>query len=116
MADKWEIALDLEAIETLVYLVEVVKNRDAKPLIDQFAQVFKKDLFEYNLVHETTIDGKRRIRRYFPELEAEGVQELPPHQRRRLAVQPVAHHRSADAGEVHSYLVRATGEGLHLHQ
>ncbi|MCP4405898.1 MAG: DEAD/DEAH box helicase family protein [bacterium] len=74
-----------EAIETLVYLIEVVNNRDAKPLIDQFAQVFKKDLFESNIVHETTIDGKRRIRRYFPELDAEGVQDLPPEDLRRYA-------------------------------
>ena len=74
-----------EAIETLVYLVEVAKNHDAKPLVNQFAQIFKKDLFEYNIVHETTIDGKRRIRRYFPELDAEGLQDLPPEDLRRYA-------------------------------
>lgn len=65
--------------------MEVVKNHDAKPLVNQFAQIFRKDLFEYNIVHETTIDGKRRIRRYFPELDAEGVQDLPPEDLRRYA-------------------------------
>lgn len=74
-----------EAIETLVYLVEIIKNHDAKPLIDQFAQTFRKDLFEDNVVHETTMDGKRCIRRYFPELEAEGIQDLPPEHLRRYA-------------------------------
>jgi len=46
--------------------------------VNAYAEVFRKDLFEYNIVHETTMDGKRRLRRYFPELDAEGVQDLPP--------------------------------------
>jgi type III restriction enzyme len=29
-----------EAIETLVYLVEVQQLRDAKPLVDRFAEIF----------------------------------------------------------------------------
>lgn len=74
-----------EAIEALVYLVEVVKIDDTKKLIDTYAEIFKKDLYEYNIVYETTMDGKRRIRRYFPELEAEGVQDLPPEKLRRYA-------------------------------
>jgi type III restriction enzyme len=74
-----------EAIETLVYLVEIAKIDDAKALINSFAEIFKRDLFEYNIVHETTMDGKRRIRRYFPELEAEGVQDLPPEKLGRYA-------------------------------
>jgi type III restriction enzyme len=74
-----------EAIETLAYLVEVAEIRDAKKLVDAFAEVFKRDLLEYNIVHETTMDGKRRLRRYFPELEADGVQELPPENLARYA-------------------------------
>lgn len=74
-----------EAIETLVYLVETAKVDDTKKLIDTYAEIFKKDLYEYNIVYETTMDGKRRIRRYFPELEAEGVQDLPPEKLRRYA-------------------------------
>jgi type III restriction enzyme len=74
-----------EAIETLAYVVEVAQIRDAKALVNAYAQVFKKDLFEYNIVHETTMDGKRRLRRYFPELDAEGVQDLPPENLARYA-------------------------------
>lgn len=74
-----------EAIETLAYMVEIAQIRDAKALVNAYAQVFKKDLFEYNLVHETTMDGKRRLRRYFPELDAEGVQDLPPENLARYA-------------------------------
>jgi type III restriction enzyme len=33
-----------EAIETLVYVVEIVRNRDAKALVDAYAEVFQKDL------------------------------------------------------------------------
>ncbi len=74
-----------EAMETLAYIVEIAQIRDAKALVNAYAQVFKKDLFEYNLVHETTMDGKRRLRRYFPELDAEGVQDLPPEKLARYA-------------------------------
>lgn len=74
-----------EAMETLAYIVEIAQIRDAKALVNAYAQVFKKDLFEYNLVHETTMDGKRRLRRYFPELDAEGVQDLPPENLARYA-------------------------------
>jgi type III restriction enzyme len=74
-----------EAIETLAYIVEVAGIKDAKKLVDAFAEIFKKDLLDYNLIHETTMDGKRRLRRYFPELEADGVQELPPENLSRYA-------------------------------
>jgi type III restriction enzyme len=74
-----------EAIETLAYLVEVAKIGDAKKLVDGFAEIFKRNLIDYNIVHETTMDGKRRLRRYFPELEAEGTQELPPENLARYA-------------------------------
>lgn len=74
-----------EAMETLAYVTEIAKIRDAKALVNAYAQVFKKDLFEYNIVHETTMDGKRRLRRYFPELDAEGTQDLPPENLARYA-------------------------------
>ena len=35
---------------------------------------------------QTTMDGKRQIRRYVPELEAEGIQDLPPKDLRRYAI------------------------------
>jgi len=74
-----------EAVETLVYLFEIEKNRDAKPLIDSFAESFKKDMFTYNIEHQTTMDGGRQIRRYFPELDSDGLQDLPPENLRRYA-------------------------------
>ncbi len=74
-----------EAVETLVYLVEIEKNCDARPLIDTFAEVFKKDMFEYSIEHQTTMDGRRQIRRYFPELDSDGLQDLPPENLRRYA-------------------------------
>ena len=74
-----------EAVETLVYLIEIEKNRDARPLIDSFAEVFKKDMFEYSIEHQTTMDGGRQIRRYFPELDSDGLQDLPPENLRRYA-------------------------------
>jgi len=79
-----------EAVETLVYLVEIEKIRDAKVLIDRFAEVFYPDgtqrrLLETDLIHQTTMDGKRQIRRYIPEVGSETVQDLPSENLRRYA-------------------------------
>jgi type III restriction enzyme len=74
-----------EAIETLVWLVEIVGARDAQTLIKSFAEVYKRDLVTDNVVFQTTMDGTRQIRRYVPELEREGVQDLPPEDLRRFA-------------------------------
>lgn len=74
-----------EAIETLVYVVEVLGNRDIKPLIGAYANVFQKDLLSKSIEYQTTMDGRRQIRRYFPELEREGIQDLPPENLRRYA-------------------------------
>ena len=74
-----------EAIETLVWLVEVADQRDTQTLIQAYATTFKKDLFSDNIVFQTTMDGRRQLRRYIPELDAEGVQDLPPEDLRRFA-------------------------------
>lgn len=74
-----------EAIETLVYLIEIKKNRDAKLLIEAFAEVFQKDLLDKNIEFQTTMDGGRQIRRYFPELDSDGLQDLPAENLRRYA-------------------------------
>jgi type III restriction enzyme len=74
-----------EAIETLIWLVEIYRKLDAKDLIRAHAEVFKKDLFSDNIVFQTTMDGRRQIRRYVPELDGEGVQDLPPEDLRRFA-------------------------------
>ena len=74
-----------EAIETLVWLVEIAGQRDTLKLIQTHATIFKKDLFANNITFQTTMDGRRQIRRYVPELDAEGVQDLPPEDLRRIA-------------------------------
>jgi len=74
-----------EAIETLAYLVEILKNKDIKPLVETYGQVFQKDLFSESVEFQTTMDGRRQIRRYVPELDGEGVQDLPPDNLRRYA-------------------------------
>lgn len=67
-----------EAIETLVYLVEIKGFKGTQQLIRDFASVFKKDLFEDSVTFQETMDGRHQLRRYVPELEKEGVQDLPP--------------------------------------
>ena len=74
-----------EAIETLVWLVEIAGERDVQKLIHAYAEVHKRDLVTDNIVFQTTMDGRRQVRRYVPELEAEGVQDLPPEDLRRFA-------------------------------
>ena len=74
-----------EAIETLVWLVEIAGQRDTQKLIQAHATIFEKDLFSDNIVFQTTMDGRRQLRRYVPELDAEGLQDLPPEDLRRFA-------------------------------
>ena len=74
-----------EAIETLAWLVEVAGRRDAKGLIEAYGTIAPRDLVSENIVFQTTMDGRRQLRRYVPELEAEGVQDLPPENLRRFA-------------------------------
>ncbi len=74
-----------EAIETLIWLVEIAGAGDAQSLIQSYATKFKKDLFSDNIVFQTTMDGRRQLRRYVPELDNEGVQDLPPENLLRYA-------------------------------
>lgn len=74
-----------EAIETLVWLIEIVNQRDARTLIDAYGTVFQRDLFSKSIEFHTTMEGKRQVHRYVPELESEGRQELPPENLPRFA-------------------------------
>ena len=74
-----------EAMETLAWLMEIADNRDAWDLIQSFAEVYKKNLFDDNIVFQTTMDGRRQIVRYVPELDKDGTQDLPPEDLCRLA-------------------------------
>jgi type III restriction enzyme len=75
-----------EAMETLAYVVEMAGIRDAKQLVQAYAEVVAKDLYSKTIEFQTTMDGRRQIRRYVPELDAEGVQDLPPEDLRRYAI------------------------------
>ena len=74
-----------EAMETLAYVVEILSNRDAKDLIDTYAETFQADLLSQSIEFQTTMDGRRQIRRYVSELDAFGVQDLPVENLRRYA-------------------------------
>ena len=74
-----------EAIETLVYLVEIEKFSDLVPVFRKYATLYRNTLFNDDFVFETP-DGKRSIRRYFPELENEGTQEIPDENLLRYAI------------------------------
>ena len=74
-----------EAIETLVWLIEVADQRDAEALVNTYGTTFQKDLVSKNISFETGMGGTRRLRRFVPELNADGVQDLPPKDLRRFA-------------------------------
>jgi type III restriction enzyme len=74
-----------EAIETLAWLVEIAGIADAQALIQAYAEIYKHDLITDNITFQTTMDGRRQVRRYVPELNAERVQDLPPENLRRYA-------------------------------
>ena len=75
-----------EAIETLVWLVEIAGQRDT-----QDADPSVRDGIQEGPASRTTSSSRprwtarRQIRRYVPELDAEGVQDLPPEDLRRFA-------------------------------
>ena len=74
-----------EAIETLVWLVEIAGQRDAKALIEAYGAISRQDLISRNVEFRTAMDGRRQIRRRVPELDRDGVQDLPPENLRRYA-------------------------------
>jgi type III restriction enzyme len=74
-----------EAMETLAWLVEIAGRRDAVDLIRSYAKVYRKDLFSDTIIFQTTMDGRRQIVRYVPELDKDGVQDLPPEDLCRMA-------------------------------
>lgn len=77
-----------EAIETLAWLVEIAGQRDVEKLIQAHATIYEKDLFSKKIEFRTRLDdGKpvRIVRRYVPELDRDGEQDLPPEDLRRFA-------------------------------
>ena len=74
-----------EAVETLAWLVEVSGKRDAQALLQAFGTAPPAGLFSDGITFQTTMDGRRQVRRYVPESEKESVQDLPPENLRRYA-------------------------------
>ena len=75
-----------EAIETIIYLFEVKQYDDLSPLIEEFQDSYPGNLFESKAEISLDMDDKRRIKRYFPELEQVGEQDLPEENLLRYAV------------------------------
>jgi len=79
-----------EAIETLVYLIEIEDNHDAVDLVRSFGEIFypegtQERLPSEDIKFQTTMDGGRQITRYIPEVKSEQVQDLPAPNLRRYA-------------------------------
>jgi len=66
-----------EAVETLIYLFEVKGYTDLEPVIKKYSDKYKIGLLDYEVKIVENNDGKRKVIRYFPELEQEGEQEIP---------------------------------------
>lgn len=80
-----------EALETLAYLVEVEGVRDAADLVNRFGQVVypegtQQAFGEDEIPIETAVSGRRRLRRYVPDLEKVTTQDLPPEGLSRYAL------------------------------
>ena len=79
-----------EAIETLIYLVEIARQRDAVDMIRKYGEVhFPEGSQQYMgdlISFQTSMDGARQLRRYVPEVEGESTQDLPAKDLRRYAV------------------------------
>ncbi len=75
-----------EAIETLIWLVEITKQKDAVKLIKKYGTIYKKDLMSNNIEFEIWENNERKLRRYIPEKDKYGLQDLPPEDLRRFAI------------------------------
>jgi len=74
-----------EAIETLIYLVEMRGSADFAPIAQEFGEQPKYGMLEMDFSVETTMDGQRLLRRWVPEVEKDAIQELPEENLQRYA-------------------------------
>ncbi len=75
-----------EAIETIIYLFEIKHFKDIIPVIQEYAEEDQSTLFGQKIEFSERMDGKRILKRYFPELHNVGEQELPEKDLIRYAV------------------------------
>lgn len=66
-----------EAVETLIYLFEVKRYTDLKPVIETYAEKFRRDLLGNAVEIVEDVDGNRKLIRYLPELKQHDEQDLP---------------------------------------
>src|SRR3990172_1866683 len=78
-----------EAIETLAYLVEIDRIRDAFALVQRYGDINYPPGKQMSLDEpwklQVTSSGQRQIERFFPEVGQTGVQPLPPEGLSRFA-------------------------------
>ena len=74
-----------EAMETLIWLVEIKKNRDCIDLIETFGEIYSQDLVAKDISFNTLTDGRRQVIRYVEELNRAIPRDLPPQDLRRYA-------------------------------
>ncbi len=74
-----------EAIETLIWLVEIKGNKDAKALIESCGTIPQVDLVSPSIQFQTLSDGTRKVIRYVDERNQEVTRDLPPLDLRRYA-------------------------------
>ncbi len=75
-----------EAIETIIYLYEVRQFTDMAEVIEEFQEDYQETLFPGEVEISEDMEGKRYLKRYFPELEQVGQQELPEKDLLRYAI------------------------------
>lgn len=75
-----------EAVEAIIYLYEVEKYSDLEPLIEEYHEKYEGALFSSEIEITQDLEGNRKLKRYFPELEQEGEQELPEKNLLRYAI------------------------------
>src|SRR6266540_6008406 len=79
-----------EAVETIIYLHEVRGFRDIKPLVEAFYEEPEGSAGQQTLTGTLSflesVGGKRRLRRYVPEIAKEAEQDLPRKGLPRMAV------------------------------
>jgi len=66
-----------EAIETIIYLYEIRRFTDVVPLIDDYHEKYTANLFSGMVEFSEDLTGKRKVKRFFPELNQEGDRNCP---------------------------------------
>jgi len=75
-----------EAVETIIYLFEIKKFTDVISLIQKYHENFSGNLFPSTVEFSEDLEGRRKVKRYFPEKDQEGEQELPEKELLRYAI------------------------------